>query len=156
MPCIGGTAVDSLAQRRKRDQRVPGMLGVIKGRTISIIDDDASLRAAIQDLLESLGFAAYGFESAEEFLSSPQLGATSCLITDVQMPGMKGHELQQWLRARGDRTPIIFITSYPTKNIRECVAAGGALAFLEKPFEAKALLRLLRDVLSEDDESTVK
>jgi FixJ family two-component response regulator len=106
---------------------------------ISIIDDDASLRCAIEDLACSLGFAACAFESAQDFLQSPHVGATSCLITDVQMPGMNGLELQRELLAQGHRMPIIFITAFPEKTIQARAAAAGAVAFLEKPFDGCSL-----------------
>jgi FixJ family two-component response regulator len=85
---------------------------------ISIVDDDESVRTATNSLMRSLGFTAYTFASAEEFLRSLQLNDTSCLISDVQMPSMSGIELQRHLIARGHRTPIIFITAFPDESIR--------------------------------------
>ena len=120
---------------------------------VSIIDDDASVRAAMEDLVNSLGFAACAFESAEDFLRSPELHDTSCVITDIQMPGMNGEELQHQLLAQGYRMPMIFITAFPEKCLRKRVEAAGALAFLEKPFDGGVLVSSLRHALMWDDEA---
>jgi FixJ family two-component response regulator len=122
---------------------------VAKIRIVSIIDDDASVRVAMAGLVRSLGFVACAYESAEDFLRSPQADETSCLITDVQMPGMNGLELQSHLLAQGRRLPIIFITAFPEPNIRKrAEAAGGALAFLEKPFDGGIIVSLLHEALA--------
>jgi FixJ family two-component response regulator len=73
---------------------------------ISIIDDDGSVRAAIHNLVRSVGYIVHTFASAEEFLRSPQLNDTSCVIADVQMPTMSGVELQASLLAQGNRVPF--------------------------------------------------
>jgi FixJ family two-component response regulator len=107
---------------------------------ISVVDDDASVRAAMTRLLKSFGFAANAFASANEFLQSPRLGDTSCLIADVQMPGMSGVELQEYLIAQGHSTPIIFITAFPEDSIREQAMNAGAICFLSKPFDGARLI----------------
>ncbi|QFR33870.1 response regulator transcription factor [Ancylobacter sp. TS-1] len=110
---------------------------------ITIIDDDESVRTATESLVRSLGFTARTFASAEDFLASPLRGETDCVITDVQMPGMSGVELQSHLRAHGDRTPLIFITAFPEERIRRQVDAGGAFGFLAKPFDGNAMIDCL-------------
>src|ERR1700733_12599561 len=115
---------------------------------VSIVDDDASVRAAMQSLLRSLGFVAFVFESAEDFLRSPRVDDSACLVTDVQMPGMSGLDLQDRLIAQGNRIPIIFITAFPEQTIRSRAEAGGALAFLEKPFGGRAMIELVRQALA--------
>ena len=120
-----------------------------KGHIVSIIDDDDSIRSAIDDLVCSLGLEAHVFESAEDFLKSPDREATSCIICDLQMPGMSGQALQSRLIAEGRHKPIIFITAFPEARIRESVMAKGALAFLEKPFDCGKLVGLLRDAMAE-------
>ena len=110
---------------------------------ISIIDDDASVRTATARLLGSLGFSAHAFASAKEFLSSPRLSETSCIIADVQMPGMTGVELQEYLVAHDHGTPIIFITAFPQDRIRERAMKAGAVCFLSKPFDEARLLECL-------------
>ena len=107
---------------------------------ISVVEDDASVRAAMTRLLKSFGFAANAFASANEFLQSPRLGDTSCLIADVQMPGMSGVELQEYLIAQGHSTPIIFITAFPEDSIREQAMNAGAICFLSKPFDGARLI----------------
>jgi len=115
---------------------------------VSIIDDDESVREALEDLVSSLGFEARVFGSAEDFLNSSDYGHTSCVITDMQMPGMSGQELQHRLRADGWDVPMIFITAFPEARVRDNVMAKGALAFLEKPFDGGTLTRLIRDATS--------
>lgn len=85
---------------------------------ISIIDDDASVRAAIGNLLQSLSYAVRTFESADEFLRSDHLDETSCVVADVNMPAMSGVELLVLLRNRGMRVPFIFITGFPDETAR--------------------------------------
>jgi FixJ family two-component response regulator len=89
------------------------------------VDDDASVRAATQSLLRSHSFVAFAFDSGEDFLRSPRVDDSSCLITDVQMPGMSGIDLRDRLIAQGSRIPIIFITAFPEPTIRRRAQAGG-------------------------------
>jgi FixJ family two-component response regulator len=114
---------------------------------ISIIDDDPSVRQATDGLVRSLGYQAVTFASAEDFLQSDHIEDTSCLITDVQMPGLSGVELQSMLNARGTRLPIIFITAFPEDRIRRCVLEAGAVGFLSKPFEESSLIEHLETAL---------
>ena len=115
--------------------------------TISIIDDDESMRCAMKSLVASLGLDAYTFASAEEFLQSPHLDDTSCLITDLQMPGMNGVELQKLLLAQGRRIPIILVTAFPEERMRTRAIEAGALGFLSKPFETQTLIDLIDKVI---------
>lgn len=114
---------------------------------ISIVDDDSLVRGATADLLNSLGYTAVAFESAEEFLDSGQVKNTGCLITDQQLPGLSGTELQAQLHADGYQTPVIFITGFPESRIRERALGAGAIAFLTKPFEEADLLRSVQVAL---------
>jgi FixJ family two-component response regulator len=114
---------------------------------ISIVDDDESVRSAMSSLVRSLGFAAVAFASAEEFLASPRLTETSCVVVDVQMPGMSGLELQSELASRDRRMPVIFITAFPEDRIRRRAEAAGAAGFFGKPVDSQALIRCLDDVL---------
>src|ERR1700757_4112258 len=97
---------------------------------ISIIDDDESVRHATKGLLRSLGYGASAFASVEDFLRSGRVDDTSCLITDVRMPGMSGVELQRLLIAQGNRTPVIFMTANPGQAIRTVVMNAGAVGVL--------------------------
>src|ERR1700730_13621171 len=112
-----------------------------KNALIAIVDDDESIRLMTASLLRSFGFNAQGFASAEEFLQSPELGETSCLISDVQMPGISGLELQSRLASTNRRTPIILITAFPDPQIQERALAGGAVCFLTKPFDGQTLIQ---------------
>jgi FixJ family two-component response regulator len=115
---------------------------------VSIIDDDESVRTAAKCLVRSLGYDAHIFASAEEFLQSPFVDKTACLIVDVQMPKMSGLDLQSALRAKGHHTPIIFITAFPEERVRARALEGGAVCFLSKPFDGKALVDCLTMALA--------
>jgi FixJ family two-component response regulator len=110
---------------------------------ISIVDDDESVRAAMSSLVRSLGYQSCVFCSAEEFLTSPQLNDTSCVVADVQMPGMSGMELQNALAVRHPHIPVIFITAFPEERIRKRAEAAGAVAFFSKPVDGHALIECL-------------
>ena len=114
---------------------------------ISVIDDDQSVRRTTALLVESFGFRATSFESAEAFLESDQLQDTSCLIVDVQMPGMNGLQLQSQLAAAGCRIPIIFITAYYEKETHRRAMQAGAVALLSKPFTDEQLLQTIHSAL---------
>ena len=114
---------------------------------IAIVDDDEALREAMKSLVRSLGYSVSTFGSAEEFLNSEQVSDTSCLITDLHMPGLSGLDLQDRLIARGHRFPIIFLTGYPDEDVRVRAMKAGAIAFLSKPFNADHLLGYLDKAL---------
>ncbi|MFK8252927.1 response regulator transcription factor [Ancylobacter terrae] len=114
---------------------------------ISIIDDDEAVRTATASLVRSLGMKTTTFASAEEFLRSPCMRDTDCVITDVQMPGMSGVELQARLREAGRALPLIFITAFPEERIRRQVTEAGAIGFLSKPFEGTDIIACLDTAL---------
>jgi len=113
------------------------------GPMISVVDDDAFMRQSTENFLLSLGFAVSTFASAEAFLASGRADDTSCLITDVHMPGLTGLDLQQRLIKAGNRLPIIFITAFFSENIRKQALEAGAIGFLSKPFGDLSLLECL-------------
>jgi len=127
-----------------------GQLGV-KTNLISLVDDDESIRRTTTLLIESFGFHATAFESAQSFLKSGQLHETSCLIIDIQMPGMNGLKLQSHLATAGYKIPIIFITAYDNKESRKQALQAGAIAFLGKPFSDELLLQAIRAALRHDE-----
>jgi FixJ family two-component response regulator len=110
---------------------------------ISIVDDDALARDGIRELVESLGYRAVTFNSAEHFLQSDVIVKTTCLITDVQMPGLKGLELQEALKSQGYQTPVILITAYPNEKHQTCALENGAVGYLSKPFDEQTLIECL-------------
>lgn len=120
---------------------------------ISIVDDDESVREATKSLVRSLGYHAETFSSAEEYLGSERLYETSCLIADVQMPGMSGVDLQARLIASGHRTPVIFITAFPEERICARAMTAGAYGFLSKPYKDDQLIECLDKALR-DGETT--
>jgi FixJ family two-component response regulator len=109
---------------------------------ISIVDDDPAVRNGLRRLMDVAGLVAETFASAEEFLRSRSMPATTCLILDVHMPGMDGLELQRRLRAANWKIPIIFISAHG-EEMRARALEGGALAFFAKPFSTEALLEAI-------------
>jgi FixJ family two-component response regulator len=110
---------------------------------ISIVDDDESVRVATRSLVRSLGFAADTFASAEDFLQSPRMNDSACVITDVQMPGLSGVELQDRLLAQGNSVPIIFVTGFPGGDVEARAMKAGAVGFLRKPCDGSTLIKAL-------------
>jgi FixJ family two-component response regulator len=117
---------------------------------ILVVDDDESIRRTTTLLIQSFGFPAAAFESAESLLKSGQLHQTSCLIVDVQLPGMNGLQLQRHLAASGYKIPIIFITAYDNEESRQQAMRAGAVAFLSKPFNDELLLETIRATFRDD------
>ncbi|MBO4226729.1 response regulator transcription factor [Bradyrhizobium neotropicale] len=118
---------------------------------ISIIDDDASVRTATDNLLRSFGYGVLTFGSADEFLQSGVLDQTACVIADVNMPGTNGVELLLRLRARGNEIPFIFITAFPEAAVSAHAASAGAVCLLTKPFETDNLIQNLEQALQGRD-----
>jgi FixJ family two-component response regulator len=121
---------------------------------ISIVDDDESMRESTKGLVRSLGYQAATFASAEEFLQSERVNDTSCLIADVQMPGLSGIDLQSCLIARGVRMPTILITAFPEEGARRRAMTAGAVGYLDKPFSEESLLKCLDTALGSPSEKT--
>jgi FixJ family two-component response regulator len=120
---------------------------------ISIIDDDPSARVATDRLVRSLGWRARTFASGEEFLRSPQLLETRCLVTDLQMPHVDGLELQRRLTAQSYRIPIIFMTAFPDGAVRARAMAAGAVCLLTKPFDAQTLSECIETALRQQHQA---
>jgi FixJ family two-component response regulator len=118
-----------------------------KPALVAIVDDDDSVRGALQGLMKEVGFSARAFASAEEFLESGQQQQTACLIADIRMPGMSGLELQAKLNAEHCRIPTIFITAHGDEKMRLQALRAGAVEFLAKPFDDEALLESVRAAL---------
>lgn len=121
---------------------------------ISVIDDDASVRAATNNLLSSHGYLVHMFASAEEFLQSARLNDSSCVIADVQMSGMSGLDLLSQMRAQGHAAPFIFITAFPEDSIRARALKAGAVGFLAKPFAGTALIKCVEAAVNRDHSGT--
>jgi len=121
----------------KRSGRIPERL------LVSVVDDDESIRESLPDLLREFGFASHAFSSGRDFLSSDYVDGTRCLILDMMMPGMTGLDVQEELRRRGRKIPIIFITARKDESIRARAIEQGAVKFLYKPFSDTALLDAL-------------
>ncbi len=118
--------------------------------TVFIIDDDAGVREAIEDLVKSVGLHAQSFPTAQEFLSSERRDGPSCLVLDVRLPGISGLDLQHELRRAGVRIPIIFITGYADIPMSVQAMKSGAIEFLTKPFRDQDLLDVIQRALSHE------
>ena len=114
---------------------------------VSVVDDDASVRESLPDLLRELGFAVHAFSSAEDFLTSSHVMHTKCLLLDISMDGMTGHDLQQELKRRRQEIPIVFITAQYDDSVRTRVLQQGAVECLLKPFTDTALLAAVNAAL---------
>ena len=115
---------------------------------VSVVEDDPMVRDSTVDLLNSSGYTSLGFETAEEFLNSGEVKNTCFLITDQQLPGLSGTDLQKYLCEAGYRTPVIFISAYDVPTVRERALAAGAIAYLTKPFDDTVLVNCIQTALS--------
>jgi FixJ family two-component response regulator len=115
---------------------------------ISVIDDDASVRAATDNLLSSHGYLVHTFASAEDFLHSAHLDDSLCVVADVQMPVMNGLDLLTHMRTRGSDAPFIFITAFPDESVRARALKAGAICFLAKPFAGRVMINCIETALN--------
>ncbi len=120
---------------------------------VHLVDDDASVRAAVEDLLASVGLDTRSYVSAADFLERARLDAPGCLVLDVRMPGMNGLDLQQELQRRGLALPIIFITGHGDIPMSVRAMKQGALEFLTKPFRDQDLLDAIDQALRKAQEA---
>jgi FixJ family two-component response regulator len=120
---------------------------------ISIVDDDQTVREGTMDLFKSMGFGVVTYSSAADFLTSDLVHRTSCLIADVQMPGMSGFELHNRLVRSGNAIPTILITAYPDDRDRSHALQAGVTCYLVKPFTYHDLLACVRAALGTDKEN---
>jgi FixJ family two-component response regulator len=118
--------------------------------TVFIIDDDAGVREAIGDLVQSVGLQAECFANAQDFLTSERRDGPSCLVLDVRLPGISGLELQHELRKVGVKIPIIFITGHADIPMTVKAMKSGAVEFLTKPFRDQDLLDVIQRTLERD------
>jgi FixJ family two-component response regulator len=118
--------------------------------TIFVVDDDASVREAVGNLLESVGFAAQTFSSTEGFRNAARPDAPSCLVLDIRLPGANGLEFQEALARAGIAIPIVFITAHGDVPMASRAMKAGAVEFLMKPFQKEDLLTAIHQALAKD------
>lgn len=116
---------------------------------ISIVDDDETTREAVAGLVRSLGFVAAVFENADDFLKSDYVSRTACLIVDVQMPGMTGPELHNFLMVSGTPIPTVLITAYADEAAQARALKAGVRCYLAKPLEPDELLACIRSATAD-------
>jgi FixJ family two-component response regulator len=121
--------------------------GIMKKLLVSIVDDDQFFRESMRRLMRSLGYTADIFASAADFLASPGLAETACLITDVHMPAMTGYELHRRLIDTGQAIPTILVTGFPNEIERARALNDGVVCYLRKPVDEEHLARCMRDAL---------
>jgi FixJ family two-component response regulator len=124
-----------------------------KTKLVAIVDDDDSMRGALQGLMKAAGLPAQAFPSAEDFLNSGRQHQTACLIADIRMPGISGLELQARLNTEQCRIPTIFITAHGDERMRMQALRAGAVEFLAKPFDDEALLESVRAALELENDN---
>jgi CheY-like chemotaxis protein len=117
------------------------------GPIVAIVDDDKAVGNAIEVLMRSIGLAAHAFSSGEEFLRSPELSRTGCLVVDFDMPRMTGLDLHHNLSLLGKEIPTVLITAYPSDVIRARALQAGVICYLPKPFEESELLNCIQSAL---------
>ncbi|MBB6186644.1 FixJ family two-component response regulator [Rhodanobacter sp. MP7CTX1] len=132
---------------------VPAAIGVLEPplserSLISIVDDDQSFRDSMRRLLKSLGYAVAVFPSALEFLASPKISATACLVADIHMLSMSGIDLYRHLIKKGQPIPTILVTAYPDDRVREQLLAEGVDCYLYKPLDESHLIGCLRSAFA--------
>jgi FixJ family two-component response regulator len=115
---------------------------------VAAVDDDFRVRESVKSLLESSGYAAIVFASAEEFLQSGTLAAAACVIADVRMPGMDGVELQRRIRLERPKLPVILISAHHNPEVRQRAIDEGAVDVLYKPFDAADLLKMIQSAVT--------
>ena len=115
---------------------------------VSIVDDDESVRTAMTDMVESLGYTVAAFASGAEFLGSDRLHDSACLITDVRMPSMSGFELHDRLIAAGHLGATIFLTAFPDEKDNDRAKKAGAVAYLAKPCRRDDLVAVIHSILA--------
>jgi FixJ family two-component response regulator len=117
-------------------------------QTVCIVEDDESVRRALQRLIRSVGLTAEGFATAEEFLQFSTQTHPSCLILDMNLPGLSGLQLQRRMNEEGRKVPVVVITAYQDEEVRKQALQAGAIAFLQKPFEELSLLQAVSRVVN--------
>jgi FixJ family two-component response regulator len=123
------------------------MGGIMKKRLVSIVDDDQFVRESLRRLMRSRGYRVEAFPSAADFLGSPHLGKTACLIADVRMPVMTGPELYRHLIVSGYEIPTILVTAYADDRIRARALKDGVICYLQKPIDEEHLIGCLHEAL---------
>ncbi len=118
-----------------------------KPSLVSVVEDDQFFRESMRRLMRSLGYSVEAFPSAADFLASPRLVETACLIADVHMPAMTGLELHRHLIAAGYAIPTILVTAYPDDDVRARALNDGVVCYLPKPVDETHLMRCLRAAL---------
>ena len=118
-----------------------------KASLVAVVEDDQFFRESMKRLMRSLGYAVEAFPSAADFIASPRLVETACLIADVNMPAMTGLELHRRLIEMGYAIPTILVTAYPDNDVRTRALKGGVVCYLRKPLDEKHLMRCLRAAL---------
>jgi FixJ family two-component response regulator len=121
---------------------------VMKKQLVSVVEDDRFFRDSMGRLTRSLGYTVEAFPSAADFLASPRLGETACLVADVHMPTMTGIELYRHLVDEGHVIPTILVTAYPNDVDRARALNDGVVCYLRKPIDEQHLMRCLRAALT--------
>ena len=146
---LPGSCTEPAVAARREGLRATYREAVLSERSlISVVDDDQSFGDSMRRLLKSLGYPVAVFPSAGEFLASPKLAVTACLVADVHMPAVTGVELYKRLIETGHAIPTILVTAYPDDSVQECMLAMGVEGYLRKPLEEAQLIGCLRSAFA--------
>jgi FixJ family two-component response regulator len=135
-------------ERPSHREAKEGRPGLTNKALIAVVDDDQSVRDALENLITSVGLSVKVFSSAEAFLDSDARLQTDCAVLDLRLPGMNGLELQRKLAGNGRRIPAIIITAHGDEKAQADAVAAGAIAFLKKPFKEEVLLAAISSAIS--------
>ena len=156
--CTGGIVDTDQPNPRERRHCLgartvgPSATGVVmKKQLVSVVEDDRFFRESMGRLMRSLGYTVEAFPSAADFLASPRLNETACLIADVHMPGMTGIELYRHLVGAGYAIPTILVTAYPNDIDQDRALNDGVVCYLRKPVDEQRLTRCLRAALTSSE-----
>lgn len=116
---------------------------------VAVVDDDPSVRRALQRILRVLGLRAEGYQSGEDFLASLQSDRPDCVVLDLHMPGLGGLEVQQELRLRGGRLPVVMVTGHHEPGMRRRCLTAGASVYLRKPIDGEVLRRAIDQAIAD-------
>jgi FixJ family two-component response regulator len=122
-----------------------------KASLVSVVEDDQFFRESMRRLLRSFGYSVVVFPTAADFLDSPRLAETACLIADVHMPAMTGLELHRHLVDAGYAIPTILVTAYPDDDVKVRALKAGVVCYLRKPVNLEQLVRCVRAAVESGD-----
>jgi two-component system response regulator FixJ len=122
-------------------------------RIVHVVDDEEAIRRSIGFMLKTSGFAVHSYSSGDDFLAAVKSAEVGCVLMDIRMPGMDGLEVHEEMRRRGITLPVVVLTGHGDVNLAVRAIKGGAIDFIEKPFEKAALIHAIEDAFRRIEET---